>query len=117
MEYFQNKKFKQDERKPDGGTAERENEQDRTKEQHYEEKKYESKEESLNPEIKYKAIFGFIGPYTKDDVRKRYIELMKKYHPDKVLHLGKEFQVIAEEKTKMIQEAYEYFKVTYNIKD
>jgi len=117
MDYFQNKKFKQDERKPDGRDAEGGNEQDSTWKQNYEEEKYENKEEILNPEIKYKAIFGFIGPYTKDDVRKRYKELMKKYHPDKVQHLGKEFHVIAEEKTKMIQEAYEYFKATYNIKD
>jgi len=31
---------------------------------------------------------------------------MAKYHPDKVEHLGKEFKVIAEEKAKVLQEAY-----------
>lgn len=103
IDYFKNKP-KQDERMSNSSNAESRNE-------------YENKEERLNPEIKYRSIFGFVGPYSKDDVKKRYRELMSKYHPDKVQHLGKEFQIIAEEKTRMIHEAYQYFRETYNIKD
>jgi len=117
IDYFRNNKLKQDERKSNGSSTEGNNEHDKTWKQNYDEKKYENKEESLNPEVKYKSIFGFIGPYSIDEIKKRYKELMSKYHPDKVQHLGKEFQVIAEEKTRRIQEAYEYFRKTYNIKD
>lgn len=117
IDYFQNKKLTQNANKSNDNNDKGINEQDRTWQNNYEERKHESKEEYVNPEIKYKSIFGFVGPYSKDDVKKRYRELISKYHPDKVHHLGKEFQVIAEEKTKMIHEAYKYFKETYNIKD
>jgi DnaJ like chaperone protein len=33
--------------------------------------------------------------------------MAKKYHPDKVIHLGKEHQNGAEEKFRRVQEAYE----------
>jgi DnaJ like chaperone protein len=33
--------------------------------------------------------------------------MAKKYHPDKVIHLGKEHQTGAEEKFRRVQEAYE----------
>ncbi len=31
---------------------------------------------------KAKDFFGFDGTYTKEDIKKRYKELAKKYHPD-----------------------------------
>ena len=34
-------------------------------------------------------------------------KMAKKYHPDKVLHLGKEHQKGAEEKFRKVQKAYE----------
>ncbi len=40
-------------------------------------------------------------------VKKAYRRMAKKYHPDKVRHLGKEHQKGAEEKFKRIQKAYE----------
>ncbi len=36
--------------------------------------------------------------------------MAKKYHPDKVAHLGKEHQVGAEEKFKEVQKAYEHIQ-------
>ena len=33
-----------------------------------------------------------------------------KYHPDKVIHLGDDFQKLAEEKFKKLSEAYEQIK-------
>lgn len=44
---------------------------------------------------------------TDDEVKKAYRKMAKKYHPDKVIHLGKEHQKGAEEKFRQVQEAYE----------
>jgi len=42
-----------------------------------------------------------------EEIRRRYKEMLLQYHPDRVLHLGKEFQEIAERKTKEITEAFQ----------
>ncbi|NJX14131.1 TerB family tellurite resistance protein [Tamlana crocina] len=42
-----------------------------------------------------------------DDIKKAYRKMAKKYHPDKVVHLGKEHQEGAEEKFRQVQAAYE----------
>jgi len=44
---------------------------------------------------------------TDDEVKQAYRRMAKKYHPDKVAHLGKEHQKGAEEKFKQVQQAYE----------
>ena len=44
---------------------------------------------------------------TDDEVKKAYRKMAKKYHPDKVRHLGKEHQKGAEEKFRQVQAAYE----------
>ena len=44
---------------------------------------------------------------TVDDIKKAYRTMAKKYHPDKVIHLGKEHQEGAEEKFRQVQAAYE----------
>ena len=41
---------------------------------------------------------------------------MKEYHPDKVSKLGSKLKKVAEEESKKINEAFEYFKDKYNIK-
>ncbi|MGB5420089.1 TerB family tellurite resistance protein [Algibacter sp.] len=42
-----------------------------------------------------------------DEIKKAYRKMAKKYHPDKVIHLGKEHQKGAEEKFRQVQAAYE----------
>jgi DnaJ like chaperone protein len=42
-----------------------------------------------------------------DEIRKAYRVLASKYHPDKVSHLAKEFQEMANEKLKEINGAWE----------
>jgi DnaJ like chaperone protein len=42
-----------------------------------------------------------------DEIKKAYRSMAKKYHPDKVIHLGKEHQKGAEEKFRQVQAAYE----------
>ena len=44
---------------------------------------------------------------TDQELKKAYRTMAKKYHPDKVRHLGKEHQKGAEEKFKRVQKAYE----------
>ena len=41
------------------------------------------------------------------EIKAAYRKMAKKYHPDKVLHLGKEHQKGAEKKFRKVQEAYE----------
>lgn len=42
-----------------------------------------------------------------DEVKRAYRKMAKKYHPDRVVHLGEEHQEGAEEKFRQVQEAYE----------
>jgi DnaJ like chaperone protein len=44
---------------------------------------------------------------TESQIKKAYRKMAKKYHPDKVMHLGKEYQKGAKEKFRQVQEAYE----------
>ena len=52
-----------------------------------------------------------IDPSASDqEIKRAYRKMAAKFHPDKVSHLGKEFQEMAEEKFKAISEAYEQIK-------
>ena len=44
---------------------------------------------------------------TTNEIKKAYRKMAKKFHPDKVIHLGKEHQKGAEEKFRQVQGAYE----------
>jgi DnaJ like chaperone protein len=44
---------------------------------------------------------------TDDEVKKAYRKMAVKYHPDKVQHLGDDFQKMAEDKFKTLNEAYQ----------
>ena len=67
-----------------------------------------------NAEEKYRQILDVTIEDDLTTIRKKYRELLAKYHPDKVQHLGMEFQEMAERKTKIITEAYEFFQKKYN---
>jgi len=47
---------------------------------------------------------------TDDEVKKAYRKMAAKFHPDKVHHLGNEFQKMAEEKFKSVNDAYQQIK-------
>ena len=47
---------------------------------------------------------------TDDELKKAYRKMAVKYHPDKVSHLGEEVKNLAEEKFKMVNQAYTNIK-------
>ena len=47
---------------------------------------------------------------TSNEIKKAYRKMAIKYHPDKVQHLGEDFQKMAEEKFKILNEAYHRIK-------
>lgn len=55
-------------------------------------------------------ILGIEKDASQEKIKKVYRKMANKYHPDKVAHLGKEFQEIAEERFKEVQKAYEMLK-------
>lgn len=68
------------------------------------------------PEKYYGAILMLTGRITKKQIKAKYLEQMKLYHPDKFEHLDEDFIRLATKKTKEISEAYEYFVKRYKIK-
>ena len=48
---------------------------------------------------------------SQEEIKKAYRKLANQYHPDKVAHLGKEFQNLAEERFKEVQEAYQTLRI------
>jgi DnaJ like chaperone protein len=61
-------------------------------------------------EEQFYAVLGLEPGADAAAIKKAYRTLSMQYHPDKVRHLGAEFQQVAEEKMKEINAAYEYFK-------
>lgn len=48
--------------------------------------------------------------YSKVELRKKYHDLLRQNHPDKVASLGQDFKILAEKKTKEINDAYNKLK-------
>ena len=92
-------------------------EQERQWKEEQERRRASASSQTYAEEAKYGAVLGLKGKVAPADVKRAYRELLLKYHPDKVSHLGIEFQKIAEEKTKNIIVAYEYFKKRYNLNE
>ncbi len=55
----------------------------------------------------YYNVLGLNESVSKEEIRKRYKELVKKYHPDRLRNMPESFQKDAEEKLKRINEAYD----------
>lgn len=55
-------------------------------------------------------ILGITPDADIETIKKAYRKMASKYHPDKVSHLGPEFQKLAEEKFKKINEAYQQIR-------
>ena len=58
-----------------------------------------------------------VDPAASDsEIKRAYRRMARKHHPDTVSHLGEDFRKVANEKFKMVNEAYEKVKKERNIK-
>ncbi len=64
-----------------------------------------------NAEAAYKVL-EIESSASDDEIKKAYRKMAMRYHPDKVSHLGPEFQQGANEKFQKVNEAYEKLKKT-----
>ncbi len=62
-----------------------------------------------NPSDPY-TVLGVTPSASDEEIKSAYRRLAGQYHPDKVLHLGKEFRELAEVRFKEIQAAYDALK-------
>lgn len=66
--------------------------------------------EFIGEKTRYYEILGISNNASKEEIMQAYRILSKRYHPDKVAHLGEEFSRLAHEKFQMINKAYEEIK-------
>ncbi len=57
-------------------------------------------------------VLGIVPTASDDEVKKAYRAMAVRHHPDKVTHMGEEYQKGAKEKFQKIQESYESIKKT-----
>lgn len=69
--------------------------------------RFDSSANVITAEAAYKILDVQFGA-SKADVQKGYREAVHQFHPDRVAHLGEEFRVIAEQRTKLLNKAYEF---------
>lgn len=62
------------------------------------------------------AILGISPDATDEEVKKAYRALAKKYHPDRVSHLGEDMKKQAEEKFNRLSDAYDNIKRSRGMK-
>ncbi|MCC6372396.1 MAG: TerB family tellurite resistance protein [Bacteroidia bacterium] len=55
-------------------------------------------------------VLGIEPTATEEEIKKAYRSMAVRYHPDKVAHMGEEYQKGAKEKFQKVQEAYEAVK-------
>lgn len=62
----------------------------------------------------YAAVLGLSSDASYEEIRGKYKELVRQYHPDKVAHLGDRLKDVAHEEIQKINEAYEFLKKARN---
>jgi len=60
-------------------------------------------------------VLGIDRSANDEEVKKAFRKMAMKYHPDKVSYLGEDFQKIAHEKFRKVNEAYEQIKKERNM--
>lgn len=55
-------------------------------------------------------VLGIEPTATEEEIKKAYRQMAVRYHPDKVAHMGEEYQKGAKEKFQKVQDAYENIK-------
>ena len=61
-------------------------------------------------------VLGIDSNATDLEIKKAYRKMASKFHPDKISHLGEEYEQIAQEKFKSVSDAYHKIKKDRNIK-
>jgi hypothetical protein len=54
----------------------------------------------------YYQLLGVVGSASAEDVKRAFRQQIARYHPDKVQHLGQEFQALAADRAAELTEAY-----------
>lgn len=110
-------KEKQDQKKAEKEkTQQKKSEQQGTEQKRSEQKKKEERKTQERPSQQHtqtpEEIFNFKAgeSFTKSELKKRYFELLKQNHPDRVAGLGPDFRKLAEKNTKEINKAFEVLK-------
>ncbi len=87
-------------------------EQQRTHQQRAEQKKEAPKRPSAPESQSPEEVFNFRPNenFSKSELKKRYFELLKQNHPDRVASMGHDFKKLAEKNTKEINKAYDKLK-------
>ncbi len=86
---------------------------ERRQEPRQEQKRPEQKPPKAAPVIQTpEEILGFKPneSITKAELKKRYFELLKQNHPDRVASMGADFKILAEKNTKELNRAYDKLK-------
>jgi DnaJ like chaperone protein len=60
-------------------------------------------------------VLGVSPSAAPEEIKGAYRELVKKYHPDRVAHLGDEFRQLAHEKFLQVQQAYERVRSVHGL--
>ena len=60
-------------------------------------------------------VLGIEPSASEEEIKKAYRQMAIRYHPDKVIHMGEEYQKGAKEKFQKVQEAYENIKKSRGI--
>ena len=60
-------------------------------------------------------VLGITPDASKKEIQNAYKQAIKKYHPDKLSHLGKDFSNLANEKFLEVQKAYDTLMKQYTI--
>lgn len=60
-------------------------------------------------------VLGIEPGATEEEIKKAYRQMAIRYHPDKVIHMGEEYQKGAKEKFQKVQEAYDNIKKSRGI--
>jgi DnaJ-domain-containing protein 1 len=69
-----------------------------------------SQREGMPPDDDPYDVLGVSPGASMEEIRAAYRRLVAQYHPDKVQHLGPEFQKLAHEKFVAVQQAYQRLK-------
>ena len=98
--------------KIESGSAKKEEKKTEQKKTKTEEKRERVQRSSPPQQVSPEKIFGLQDnqTITKAELKKRYFELLKQNHPDRVASMGAEFKKLAEKNTKDINSAYEKLK-------